>query len=202
MKKILVCVVSSVLAMAPTLAIAEVSTSTSFSNWYGLQMPLNYVDSTPSNGATPIITGLGMFGLQFPTGTMSVDGGVAEPSGEYPNGPRLIKLGGSSTVFWVNENNLKLPMLNRTVFLSYKNKDSEVQTVSQEELDYYEDAQFMQIGSGIIYRIEGTTKRAITSQAWSESGLDESVIMKVNKTELNSYKTGAQITSAEDLGLG
>ena len=195
-KKIIISVVTVSIACIPLLAQADTATTTDFSGWQGLQFPQGYQDPQGSSNATPIVSDSGMFGLQFATGTQSADGSLM--SG-YAAGPRLIKLEGSSTVYWVNENNLKLPMLSQKVFLSYHNKDSDVSTVSQDEMDYYQTAQYIQVGTGTVYKISGTTKQPISSAAWESAGIADTQIVKINTTELASYKTGAKITTAENL---
>ncbi len=158
---------------------------------------------TPTPIPTPTPTSMDGSGLQMPSGLGYQDPGTGTDSlsfGLYQAGPRLIKLNGTGTVYWVSESNLKLAMMSRAVFLSYKNKDSEVVTVEQPEFDYYQNAKFIWLnGKGGIYKIEGTTKRLISTQAWSEAGVDPGQIIYVNRTEFNSYKTGSKITDAAEL---
>lgn len=121
-------------------------------------------------------------------------------TGTYASGPRLIKLEGSETVYWVSEGNLKIPMLTRAVFLSYNNRDEDVATVSQEEFDYYQDAKYIWLdGKGGIYKVDGTNKRIISVDAWTETGMGAEQVISVNKADFNSYKTGSKITAAEDV---
>lgn len=183
--------VSAALLSLPLVGLADdatttpdsTATTTDFSNFVGLQMPDGLqVDDSSATG----VTGVSADGLL----TYSI-----QP--QYPNGPRLIKLDGSDTVYWVSGGNIKIPMLTRAVFLSYGNKDEDVQSVSQDEFDFYPTAQYIWLnGTGAIYQIDGNTKHMITSAAWSAMGVDVSSIINVNKADFNSYKTGSKITAA------
>jgi plastocyanin len=184
-----------------TAAAADTSAATSTATSTSLTLPLSNATSTgASMGYTP--------GLEFqftpelpsvvPNTTIDQNGLMAIVP--YPDGPRLIKLDGDDTVYWVSPNNLKIPMHSRAVFLSYHNKDEDVQTVSQEEFDYYHDAKYIWLnGKGGIYKTEGTTKRLIISQAWAEAGLGADQVINVNKADISSYKTGAKVTTSDNV---
>ncbi len=183
MKKIISTVIcGSALLFAPLFASADTASSTDFSHFSGLQMPSGNSTTTPGGG------------LQYQ------DPGLMPAMTQYPNGPRLIKLEGSTTVYWVSANNFKLPMITRNVFLSYKNKDADVQTVTQDEMNFYADAKFIRLmGNATIYFIKGGTKQAIPSSIWNSSGEDAAGIIDVNKTEFASYKTGVKVKSVNEI---
>lgn len=185
--------VSAIIALFPAVSFAQMATSTDpsatstdFSNFVGLQMPQGLpFDDTAVNGVSGV----------SPDGLMTFI-----PAPQYPNGPRLIKLDGSNTIYWVSPNNIKIAILTRAVFLSYNNKDSDVQTVDQAEFDYYSAAKYIRLnGTGVIFKIEGNKKRAIPSAIWNPAGIDVSQIIDVNKTELSSYLTGSKLTSSDEL---
>lgn len=137
-------------------------------------------------------------GLQFPAGLSFQD--ASSINGSYQSGPRLIKLEGSNINYWVSPLNFKLPMWNDAVFKSYKNNPADVQTVSQSEFDYYQDAKYIRlIGNGKIYKIQGRTKYPIPSEIWNNSGIDAAQIIDINKTDFNSYKNGKTLTSPDQL---
>lgn len=146
------------------------------------------VDTSVTNGLS----------LQIPAGLQISDD--LNLTGVYINGPRLIKLEGTTTVYWVSANNLKIPMWTDAVFKSYKNNAEEVQTVAQEEFDFYQNAKYIRlIGNSRIYKTEGKYKRFIPSAVWNPAGIDPSLIIDVNRTDLNSYRTGKSLTSTEEL---
>lgn len=159
------------------------------------------------------ISGSNPAGLQMGTGiTMPAGGGLQMPAGLqfqdnlnlsagiYLNGPRLIKLEETDTVYWVNANNLKIPMWTDAVFKSYNNNSEEVQTVTQEEFDFYQNAKYIRlIGNSRIYKTEGGNKRFIPSAVWNPAGIDVGQIIDINKTDFNSYKTGKSLTTIEEL---
>lgn len=162
--------------------------------------------SSPAATTTP--TGLSMpggtalpgsgSGLQFPAG--SDQSTVTTGLNNYQNGPRLIKLDGDSTVYWVSENNIKIPMISDKVFYSYHNKMADVATVSQDEFDYYQDAKYIWLnGTGAIYYIKDGAKKYIPSSVWVQLEADSSEIINVNKTDFNSYSKGVSIASADDI---
>ncbi len=159
-----------------------------------------FVIHIPGTGVTTVAdtsTTNGM-NLQIPSGLLMTDN--LNLTGVYINGPRLIKLEGTTTVYWVSANNLKIPMWTDAVFKSYKNNAEEVQAVAQEEFDFYQNAKYIRlIGNSRIYKTEGKSKRFIPSAVWNPAGIDASLIIDVNKTDLNSYKTGKSLTSTEEL---
>ncbi len=171
--------------------IIHVTGTSSGSNTGGLQMGTGAI--TSSGG-----------GLQMPSGLQMTEGLQYQDnlnlSGFYVNGPRLIKLEGTTTVYWVNANNLKIPMWTDAVFKSYNNNSEEVQTVSQEEFDFYQNAKYIRlIGNSRIYKIEGKIKRFIPSAVWNPAGIDVGQIIDINKTDFNSYKIGKSLTTMEEL---
>jgi hypothetical protein len=188
MKKISIIVAIALGLLLPLASLADDASSTASSTApSGLQVPADWQPTT-DNGVIPD----GLFVGDAPTAV----------TGMYQSGPRLIKLDGSDTVYWVSENNLKIPMLTRAVFLSYNNKDEDVQTVSQDEFDYYQDAKYIWLnGTGGIYKVDtgAKTKRLITSDVWNGSGLDAGQIINVNRTDFNSYKTGSKVTVPADM---
>lgn len=128
---------------------------------------------------------------------------------QYQNGPRLIKLEGDSTVYWVSGANAKIPMFSAKAFLSYGNKWSDIQSVGQQEFDAYPTAQFIRLnGGGSIYYVgDGTPnsgdtgiRRMVPSEIWNSTGLDVSKLIDVNKTDFNTYKVGDNISALSDLG--
>lgn len=154
--------------------------------------------STNTTGGLQMPSG----GLQYDDSWMSSDSGLAMNAevGVYSAGPRLIKLEGTETVYWVSPNNLKIPMFSEAVFKSYKNNPEDVQTVSQAEFDYYQNAKYIRlIGNSRIYKTEGGAKRFIPSAVWNPAGIDPSLIIDINKTDFNSYKTGKAVAGAEEL---
>jgi plastocyanin len=152
----------------------------------GLQVPtgLQYQDPGPDLPGAPINTVVGDNGL------------VA--IAQYPSGPRLIQLSGDPVIYWVSPLNIKIPVWNDAVMASYHLNKTDVQVADQNEFDYYLNAQYIRLnGKGVIYKIEGSTKRSIPSSVWNVAGIDPSIIIDVNKTDLNSYKTGKAVKSGE-----
>lgn len=173
---------SSSAPAAPSNVSASSSPPANFSNFVGLQMP---------GGASSSLSG----GLQIP-------GGDNTETGQFAGGPRLIKLDGDATVYWVSGANIKIPMFSAKVFLSYGNKWADVAVVGQDEFDFYPDAKFIWLnGAGAIYLIKDGTKSQIPSDIWNNSGMDAGQIINVNKTDFNSYHTGAPVTSADELSM-
>ena len=165
---------------------ASAATSMDFSNFVGLQVPEGLQIGADSDASVQGVAG------------SSADGLLTFQ--QFPNGPRLIQLEGSTVIYWVDGNNIKIPMLTRAVFLSYGNKDEDVQTVAQDEFDFYQNAKYIRLdGKGGIYFTSGNNKRFIPSSVWSDTGADASQVISVNKTDFNSYKTGKAITSVEEL---
>jgi hypothetical protein len=146
-------------------------------------------------------------GLQYEAGNSSMKGSVKVGNNglmsfmPYAEGPRLITLGESNTVFWVSSSNFKLPMLSEKVFKSYNNKWEDVARVEQDEFDYYPETRFIRLaGNGAIYFLdEAGMKRVIPTKIWNEAGIDAEEIIDVNKTEFNSYKTGAAIKEVSEI---
>lgn len=168
--------------------------------------------SVPAEPGSPTLSANGsstttFVGLQMPGNSGSVQenfsiscsGGLCMQNA-YSPGPRLIKLDGDSTVYWVSSNNIKIPMLSAKVFLSYNNQWSDVQTVGQQEYDYYPTAKYIWLnGGGAIYLIKNGIRRYIPSAIWNPAGIDASQIINVNKTDFNSYSTGPDVSSVEEL---
>ncbi len=91
-------------------------------------------------------------------------------------------------------------MWSAAVFNSYNNKQADVATVEQAEFDNYPNAEFIRLeGSARIYKTEGQTKRFIPSAVWNPAGLDPGLIINLNKTDFNSYKTGANLKNGDEL---
>lgn len=156
--------------------------------------------STPAT-STPFV-GLQMpSGLQFnQNGNSSGPAGLQMPGSSYASGPRIIELENSTTPYWVSENNIKIAMWTDAVFLSYNNKKEDIQSVGQPEFDSYQNAQFIRLmGNSRIYLITGRTKKFIPSSIWNPAGIDPSQIIDVNKTDFNSYATGKNVASADEL---
>ena len=214
--------VSSSTPYSGPLVAVDVPASASVGNYYGFYGIIGGSASTDSNVLTSqpfylhiVSTGTATTsptdssstpaGLQIPLG-MQIPAGAQDQNTSsftvYANGPRLIKLDGDGTVYWVSENNLKIAMTSAKVFLSYNNKWSDVQTVGQDEFNFYQNAKFIWLnGTGAIYLINNGVKQLIPSSIWNSSGIDASQIINVNKTDFASYKTGVKITSADELNL-
>jgi hypothetical protein len=177
-------IVVAIMAVVPLSAMGDnasstKATTTDFSNFVGLQVPS---------------------GLQMGSDPVDPVYGPGPFVSAYPNGPRLIKVEGGSVIYWVAENNLKIPMFTRSVFLSYHNKDADVQTVSQDEFNYYVNAKYIQLnGKGLVYFVSGKNKQSIPASIWNQSGVDAGQVISVNKTDFNSYKTGKSVKSTTEL---
>ena len=55
------------------------------------------------------------------------------------------------------------------------------------------------MGNSRIYKTEGSVKRFIPSTVWNPAGIDPSLIIDINKTDFNSYKTGKALAGSEEL---
>ncbi len=170
----------------------------------GLLMPgLSLADLTMSTSTDSSATTT-QSGLQFSSGLQmpadSGSGALTIPEALYLSGPRLIELDGTTDIYWVAPNNLKIPDFNTAIFDSYGSKLEDVQTVGQDEFDYYQNAQYIRLqGNAKIYKISGTTKRPIPSSVWNPAGINPEQIIDINRLNFNYYKTGKSVVDEEDL---
>jgi|ERR1051326_4778519 hypothetical protein len=195
-QKIAISLMASLSAiLIPALALAQVATSTNAS-----------ATSTPDSATSTVTSGLQFNDL---TGSQNINSSSSTPLGlqmaapQYPNGPRLIKLDGGDTLYWVNANNFKIIVPNSAAVLkSYGITASSATAVTEDELSYYGDSLYIRLnGNARIYKLEGKNKRFVPSNVWSHAEVDPAAIIDVNKTEFNYYKTGPAIKTLDDLEI-
>lgn len=105
-----------------------------------------------------------------------------------------VKVSEDPTVYWITDWGGKMPVLNDRVFFSYGSQWSDVKTITQEELDDYEEVQYIKLsGNARVYKISNGIKYYVTPAAATRLGIDPAKVVTVNSTEFYNYKTGATI---------
>lgn len=109
-------------------------------------------------------------------------------------GPRLVKTANNATVYYITQKGLKKAIISAKVFLSYGDRWEQVETVSQDELSFYETVEYMRLKTDLrVYKISGGIKQYITPAAAARLQIHPDKVVPVNRTEFNSYKTGTII---------
>lgn len=105
----------------------------------------------------------------------------------------LIKTSDNSIIYYINSNGIKKPVPLGEVFSSYGNKMENVQIVSSQELQLYQDYQGV-IYNNKVYIIENGSKRWVsTNVAFNNLNLNWDRIVPVNLIEFNYYPSGLDI---------
>lgn len=105
-------------------------------------------------------------------------------------GIKQIKTINNSAVYYLDHNaGMKKAYINEAAYLSYGNKWSDVQIVSQEELDKWTDVHLIKTSaSPAVYYINGSKKALIINeQEFVNNGFDWNDIIIANDTDLASY---------------
>ncbi len=108
---------------------------------------------------------------------------------------KLAKSASSPKVYYITEKGLKRWIPNEKVFLSYGNRWQDIVTISDAQLATYPENVLIQgIGDKKVYKIEGSTKRWITSaDVFNKYKFQWSQIAPVNTIELDFYINGTSL---------
>lgn len=103
---------------------------------------------------------------------------------------RHIKNDLNNTVYFVNASGYKIAVPSEKIFLSYGNSWSNVVTVSDEELNQFPETSYIRLkGDARVYMVTNNTKKYITPAVATERQIPPDMVIEVNKTEFNFYKT-------------
>ncbi|MCK5122660.1 MAG: hypothetical protein KAQ87_00710 [Candidatus Pacebacteria bacterium] len=108
---------------------------------------------------------------------------------------KLVKLVGSSEVYYLTNSGFKKHIPTAEVFNSYNNKWEDIVEISADELNTFNDVQLIKAdGDFKVYKLENGVKRWIkTANAFNRLGLSWTEISPVNKIEINAYPVGMNI---------
>jgi len=106
---------------------------------------------------------------------------------------KLVRVNGSSDIYYLTESWLKRRIPNMEIFESYGNQSDDVITISQKELNAYEENRLIKFdGNYQIYYLENGVKHWIKSAAvFNRRGFDWKKIAPINSVEFNAYVTGS-----------
>src|SRR3989344_1951927 len=120
----------------------------------------------------------------------------------YLPSSRLLKSIDNPTVFYVNQNRLKMAIPSAQVFLSYGAKWEDIEIVGEAELDFYKDAEYIKlIGNARVYQLKDGVKRYLTQKAASALKIFPEEVIPVNRAEFNAYTIGETLDEAEAIAL-
>ena len=111
----------------------------------------------------------------------------------------LAKTADNLTIYYITSNGLKKPLLNPTVFSSYKdNKWENIKIATQAQLEVYPTVQAIKLqgGDDKVYLLDfpNKQKRWIkTSAALARLSIASDKVVSVNQTEFNAYADGSAI---------
>ena len=111
----------------------------------------------------------------------------------------LVKAADDPTIYYITNNGLKKPLLNPTVFSSYKdNKWENIKIVTREQLSVHATVQAIKLHGGDekVYLLDfpNKQKRWIkTTTALTRLGIALDKVVPVNQIEFNAYADGAPI---------
>jgi len=115
---------------------------------------------------------------------------------KYPRAS-LVKVQGSSTVYYLTEGGLVRPVVNtKKIFDFYGDRNEDIITISRKELNFYPTNQYVYQFSPLnrdVFQISGSGKRYLTPMAVIRLGLRADQVAPVSKSELDSYKTLAPL---------
>ncbi len=111
---------------------------------------------------------------------------------KYPRAD-LIKVKGSSDVYYLTEGGLVRPVLNtKKIFEFYGDRKEDIITISRKEFNFYPSNQYVYQFSPLnrdVFQISGSGKRYLTPMAVARLGLQADQIAPISKLEMDSYKT-------------
>ncbi|MDD3006733.1 MAG: hypothetical protein PHX30_04090 [Candidatus Pacebacteria bacterium] len=107
----------------------------------------------------------------------------------------LIKASKTEGVYYLSPQEIKKLIPTTEIFNSYNDKTSDVQIISQVEMNYYPLSNLIKLsGTNDIYLVEGTVKRKIpTAAIFDKYRFNWNYVLIVNQTEFNFYQTGADL---------
>jgi len=108
---------------------------------------------------------------------------------------KLVRVNNSDDIYYLTENWMKRKIPNMQVFDSYRNEMEDVISISQKELNWYEDNRLIKYDNDWkVYYLDNGVKHWIkTAEAFNRIGLDWSKVAPVNWQEINAYPTGSAI---------
>jgi len=115
---------------------------------------------------------------------------------KYPRAS-LIKVQGSSAVYYLTEGGLVRPVINpKKIFDFYGDRTEDIITISRKEFNFYPTNQYIYQFSPLnrdVFQISGSGKRYLTPMAVARLGIRADQVAPVSKSELDSYKTLAPL---------
>ena len=115
---------------------------------------------------------------------------------KYPRA-NLIKVQGSSKVYYLTEGGLVRPVINtKKIFEFYGDRTEDIITISRKEFNFYPTNQYIYQESPLnrdVFQIGNGGKRYLTPMAVARLGIRAEQVAPVRQAELNSYKTLAPL---------
>lgn len=109
----------------------------------------------------------------------------------------LIKIQGSSNVYYLTEGGLIRPVVNtKKIFDFYGDRTEDIITISRKEFNFYPSNQYVYQESPLnrdVFQIGNGGKRYLTPMAVARLGIRAEQVAPVSKSELDSYKTLAPL---------
>jgi len=121
---------------------------------------------------------------------------------KYPN-LRLAKLSTNDTIYYINlAKKIKKPHLNMDIFFGYGNKLDDVETLSEDDLNIYNEPILAKTkNSPQIYLVKEGFKKLITSPAiFESSGYKWKNILEISEQDLENYELASPLTE-EDIQI-
>ena len=110
----------------------------------------------------------------------------------------LIRLDDDTRIYYVTESGMKRHIPNPEVFVSYGNRWVDIEIVSQETFDSFEDNQYIHLdGSSIVYKLEDGKKRLVEN--FETQGIVWEQVAPINHVEYNFYLDGEVIEAELEL---
>lgn len=113
-------------------------------------------------------------------------------------GNLLIRVGDDTRIYYVTESGMKRHIPNPEVFVSYGNKWVDINIVSQEKFESFEDNEYVHLnGSASVYKLENGTKRLVEN--FESRGITWEQVAPINEVEYNFYMDGEVIKAESEI---
>lgn len=116
---------------------------------------------------------------------------------KYPRAG-LVKVHGTSQIYYLTNNGMVRPIPNDTVLASYGDRKHDVIEISQKEFGFYPQNQYVYLESPLnrdVFQISSAGKRYLTPMAVARLGIKNDQVAPVNQAEMDAYKTLAPVVN-------
>lgn len=107
----------------------------------------------------------------------------------------LIREDGKEAVYYINSQGVRKHIPTAEIFNSYNDKWEDIQIISGYEMNYYPVSNLIRLdNTNDVYLIEGGAKRRVPGiTIFNKYKLNWNLVMNVNRTEFDWYRTGAEL---------